>query len=136
MRREKQLERNAQALAAMAGGGQSLFVTVSMPNLLTREARLSMWAAVRRELFKHLRPGRPHGGRFTVQHPGGVVAWCTYRLSKKPQAWVPACAERRNVRQITLAEIALHAGWKFRPLPGLGLFDSLPVIAPAFGLSH
>ena len=71
-----------------------------------------------------------------MKDPGGAATWMTFSCPCNIDPRHAARVHWSNVCQVSLATIALHAGWKLRSLARQRLLDPLRLVPSAFGLSH
>lgn len=84
--------------------------------------RINFDSASHKPLSKHVFQGGEcvlNIGGVAAENPGGATAWFTFSSPSNLDASQVAHIQRRYRRQVSLATVALHAGWKFGALTGL-----------------
>lgn len=119
-----------------------VFVTLTAPRHCAKRTPQEIWDLTRErlKLLQKVRlPSRSRAGHAlgaATQSQGGGVAVVAEGSARCLQAWVALRFKRRDVTQISLAVIALDAGWQLGALPRNGLLRPLRGGASVFGLAH
>jgi hypothetical protein len=122
-------KQNTAAAGADGAGKPAQWLVLTLPNRPGLCLK-SILDAIRRELQLHHRLG------LAFHYPRNAVARVAFRLAHKPNAGVPFGAQGGDFSQISLAALALHAGWEFRALARHGLRRSVGLATPVSGLPH